>query len=130
MRRLSDVLTLDRWCRGGCGLSAYRHRFGVIDPFGTLHFGDRRFTKRAAKNLLTAAARRERWADPGWLNTAEFTWLHLYHDAVAAQALAREAGFRLPSRLFDHERQIVRAIAVRDEIALSKYERVRSWLRG
>ena len=43
-------------CTGGCGLSKTRHRTGSIDPFGTIHYAERRFTKRSARNYLLLVA--------------------------------------------------------------------------
>lgn len=129
MKRLSDVIALDRWCQGGCGLSTWRHRRGGTF-LGVIHYADRRFTKPSAKRLLLLAAMRERHGDEGYLNTPEWTWLYLYTDSVRAQEMAASFGFRLPSSLFDRRRQTVRDLAAMRGIRLSKHEKVRSWLRG
>lgn len=129
MKRLSDVISLGQWCRGGCGLSPWRHRRGEVFV-GVLHFADRRMTKAGAKNLLMLAARRERTNDDFWLNTPEWAWFYEYRDAVRAQDLAGQFGFRLPSHLFDRERARCRALAAEQGIRLSRREKVRAWLRG
>lgn len=118
-------------CVGGCGLSASRHRAGVIDPFGIIHFAERRFTKRGAKNLLMLVARRAREMDPGYLNIALYDWWYVYSDSVVAFRLARgDLGIRLPAHLFDRERARCRDLAARRNVRLSKYRRVYEWSRS
>lgn len=116
-------------CGGNCGLSHYHHRYGTIDCFGGLHFAPRRFTRRAARNLLLLIARAQREADPGYLNISLFDWQYLYLDSIAAQNLALRAGFRLPTRLFDAQRGRCRGLMARRNVAPNRYPRVREWLR-
>lgn len=125
---LSDLIAQPGICWGGCGLSERRHERGVLF-LGIVHFADRRFTRRGARNLLMLLARREREADPGFLNDPIFDFLYPALDALRAQELALEAGFRLPARLFDRERAKARSLAARRSAAISRYPRLRSWLR-
>ena len=116
-------------CTGGCGLSASRHRTGTIF-LGVIHFAERRFTKRGAKNLLILASRRAREMDPGYLNIPLYDWFYLWSDCTVAAAYASDLGFRLPAHLFDHERALCRALAARRNVRLSKYRRVYEWSRA
>ena len=117
-------------CTGGCGLSASRHRTGTIF-LGVIHFAERRFTKRGAKNLLMLVARRAREMDPGYLNIALYDWWYVYSDSVVAFRLARgDLGIRLPAHLFDRERARCRDLAARRNVRLSKYRRVYEWSRS
>ena len=127
--RINEIAAANRVCLGGCGLSATRHRTGTIDPFGTVHFADRRFTRRAAKNLLLLIAQRDREEDPGFLNVELYDWFYLWRDSTTAVRLAANLGFRLPSRLFDGERELCRMLASRRGVKLSKYKRVYQWSR-
>jgi hypothetical protein len=125
---LHNVITAPGICWGGCGLSERRHERGVIF-LDVVHFADRRFTKRGARNLLMLLARREREADPGFLNDPIYDFLYPALDALRAQELAGEAGFRLPARLFDREREQARALAERRHVSIRRYPKLRSWLR-
>lgn len=117
-------------CVGGCGLSISRHRAGVIDPFGIIHFAERRFTKRGAKNLLILVARITREQDPGYLNIPLYDWFYLWSDCTTAAAYAGDLGFRLPAHLFNRERALCRDLAARRNVRLSKYRRVYEWSRA
>ena len=118
-------------CTGGCGLSATRHRTGMIDPFGAIHYAERRFTKRGAKNLLVLASRHAREMDPEYLNIPLYDWWYVYADSVAASRMAMNLlGFRLPARLFDHDRARCRALAAARNVRLSKYRRVNDWSKA
>lgn len=114
------------WCGGGCGLSEYRHRRGVMF-MGVVHYAERRFTRRGAKALLMLVARMRREADPGYLNIAEWDWWYVWHDATEASRLARTLGFVLPARLFDHERELCRLLAARRYVNLSAYPAAYAW---
>lgn len=125
---LRDVIDWPLCWGDDCPLSATRHRRGVIDGFHVVHFADRRFTRRAARNLLMLLARRERGADPAFLNDPIYDFLYPAVDALRAQQLAGEMGFRLPARLFDKEREQARALAARRHVSIRRYPRLRSWL--
>jgi hypothetical protein len=111
-----------------CPVSQRRHERGMIDGFGVIHFADRRFTKIGAKNLLMLIAKRDREDDPGFLNDPIYDFLYPALDALRAQQLAGEMGFRLPARLFDKEREQARTLAARRHVSIRRYPRLRSWL--
>ena len=115
-------------CVGGCGLSAGRHRAGCIF-LGVIHFAERRFTRRAARNFLLLVARRDREADADYLNHEVYDWFYVWLDSVTAARLALRLGFRLPARLFDPERELCQALAARRGVKLSRYKRVWQWSR-
>ena len=117
-------------CTGGCGLSVSRHSRGTIDPFGVIHFAERRFTRRGARNLLLLIARRDREADAGYLNVPVFDWWYVYHDSVTAARMARSLGFVIPARLWDLDREWCRLLAARRGVRLGKYRRVYNWVRS
>jgi hypothetical protein len=116
-----------KWCSGGCGLSTTKHREGCIDPFGVIHFAERRFTRRSARNFLILVARMDRESDPGFLNIDLYDWFYVYLDSVDAARMAKAAGFRLPAPLFDAQRQRCRDLAARRGVKLSKYRKVWNW---
>lgn len=126
---ISEITARFGVCTGDCGLSDRRHRLGVIDPFGTAHYANRRFTRRAAKNLLVLIARRNRTSDTGYLNVEVYDWWYVYDDSVTAERMALGLGFRLPARLFDRERAMCRLMADRRGVKLSAYRRVMEWSR-
>lgn len=104
------------------------HWKGFIDPFGVGHYSDRRFTRRALRNLLILVARRDRLADPGWLNSnALFDWYYLYTDEVAASRMAMSLGVRLPARLSRLNRLKCLQLAKRKGVKLSKRSAVYAW---
>ena len=78
MRTISEMATrLDvPWCGGGCGLSKTKHREGCLF-LGVVHFADRRFTRRAARNLLLLVARMKRESDDQYLNHEVYDWWSL-----------------------------------------------------
>ncbi len=115
-------------CMGGCGLSASAHRRGRIF-LDVVHFADRRFTKRALRNLLLLIARQRRERDPEFLNDEMYDWYYQYLDSVEAARLARSLGVVLPSRLFDQRRALCRALAARRGVKLSRRKEVYSWLQ-
>jgi hypothetical protein len=117
-----------RWCGGGCGLSETRHREGCIF-LGVVHFRERRFTKRAARNFLMLAARMQRESDEGYLNIPLFDWWYCYSDSIAAGRMAMECGFRLPAAVFDEQREMCRLLAAKRGVRLSKYRKVWAWSR-
>lgn len=119
-----------RWCSGGCGLSDRRHRQGFVF-LGVVHFADRRFSRRSARNFLLLVARQRREADPQYLNIPLFDWYYLYHDAVHATEMAGAAGFRIPARLWNDQREQVRLLAARRGVHLSRppYRAIYEWSR-
>ena len=129
IREMADRLGV-RWCGGGCGLSEWRHRGGAIDPFGVLHFSERRFTKRAARNFLVLAAKQRRLADPGYLNVPMYDWWYVWSDSRVAAKMARELGFVIPARLWDEQKEECRMLAMRRGIRLHRdYPAVWAWCR-
>jgi hypothetical protein len=129
MSKAVAPLELTQVCWGGCGISVHRHRYGTIDGFGIIHFDDRGFTRKGARNLLLLVARRERESDPQWLNIELYDWYYQYVDSVRAYQLALDAGFRLPGRLFNEQREQCRALALSRGVRLSRYQGVRAWLK-
>jgi hypothetical protein len=114
-------------CGGGCGIDVRSHEAGFLDPFGVLHFRERRWTRAGAKRFLVLAARQRRREDPEYLNTEGWDWFYEYSDAVAAQRMASQLGFRLPARLFLHEKLRSARLARRRRIPLSQYPKVYAW---
>ncbi len=114
------------YCPGDCGITDRSHDEGFIF-LNVVHFRERRFTRRGAKNFLTLVARRRRLLDPEFLNIVRFDWMYLYNDAVMAQKMARDLGFRIPAHLFDQEREQCRLLARRRKIHLSTYPAIWSW---
>ena len=131
MRTISEMATrLDvPWCGGGCGLSKTKHREGCLF-LGVVHFADRRFTRRAARNLLLLVARMKRESDDQYLNHEVYDWWYLYHDAVTAAKMAMACGVRLPASVFDHDREMCRLLATKRGVKLSRYHRVYEWTRA
>lgn len=125
IRQLAERLDVP-WCGGGCGLSATRHREGCVF-LNVVHFAERRFTRRAARNFLLLVARMDRESDDGYLNIDTFDWWYLYKDSVTAQRMAQKAGIRIPARLFDHQREMCRLLAARRGVRLSRYRKVYQW---
>jgi hypothetical protein len=116
------------FCDGGCGLAyANIHAQGLVF-LGVLHWTERRFTRRGAKNFLTTIARHKRLNDPEYLNIPHFDWLYLHDDAVTAQGWANHLfGFRIPAHLFDRDRDRCVRLAHRRKVKLSNYPAVYSW---
>jgi hypothetical protein len=117
------------FCDGGCGLVDSAHQRGVFF-IGVLHWRERRFTRRGAKNFLSLIAYDRRLHDPEFLNIPEFDWLYLYNDAVVTQGLAMSFGFRIPARLFAEEREKCRRLAFKRGVKLSTYPSVYEWARA
>lgn len=128
IRDMADRLGVPT-CTGGCGLSATRHRTGCIF-LGVVHFAERRFSRRAAKNYLMLVARRDREMNDGYLNHEVYDWWYVWHDSVTAAVMARLLGFRLPAAIFARERALCRLLADRRGVKLSRYRRVAAWVRG
>jgi len=114
-------------CTGGCGLSTNAHRRGTL-LLGVVHFADRRFSRRALRNLLILVARREREADPEYLNIPAYDWWYVYADNVQASKWALRLGVRLPARLSRVDRLRCQRLAITRGIHLSRYPRVQSWV--
>ena len=120
----------DPICLGECGLSITRHRNGA-NYLGVTHFADRRFSHRAARNLLLLVARNRREQDPLYLNDyGLYDWAYLALDALAASRIARECGLRLPAKLWDAQRGECQWLAARRGVKLTKYPRVWRWAHG
>ena len=125
MGRHLDIPT----CTGGCGLSATRHREGCVF-LNVVHFAERRFTRRAARNYLLLAAKQQRIIDEGYLNDIDlYDWMYVALDSMQAARFARELGFRIPSHLFDRQREMCRLLAARRGVKLSRYRNVQEWSR-
>jgi hypothetical protein len=117
-----------KWNGHACPISGRAHERGRLDAFGAIHYADREFTRRGARNLLLLVARRARQKDPAYLNDPMYDWLYVYLDSVRAQSIALEHGFRLPARLFDGQRTQARAMAARRSVSIRRYPRFKSWL--
>jgi len=124
---IHEAATIYGICTGGCGLPD--HWRGVIDPFGVVHYANRRFTRRALRNmlLLLAKARREH-SDPRFLNIPEYDWYYLWWDNVMAYELAMDMGVRLPARLSRLDRLRCRQQARRAGIPLSTRSAIYKWV--
>ena len=114
------------WCGGSCGLSATRHRKGVV-LLGVVHYDDRRLTVQTARTLCLLAARNDREQDAGYLNVDLFDFWYAYHDSVVAYRMARSVGIRLPARVFDAKRAECRRLAAMRGVKLSKYRNAFQW---
>jgi len=117
----------DTVCAGGCGLPDKDHWKGVIDPFGVIHYADRRFTRRALRNLLLLVARRDRAADKEFLNLPQFEFFYLWWDNVTASRMAMDLGVRLPARLSRFDRLRCLQLARKQGVALSRRSSIYSW---
>ena len=113
----------------GCPWMAQRrHITGFIDVFGVAHYNDRRFTRRALRNLLLLVARRDRLADGSWLNDDSlFAYYYLWSDNVAASKMAMDLGVRLPAKLSRLSRLRCLQLAKRHGVKLSKRSAVYAW---
>lgn len=104
-----------------------RHLRGFIDVFGVVHYTDRRFTRRALRNMLLLVARRDREADPGYLNLPRYDWYYLWSDNVTANRMALDLGVRIPAFLSRLDRMRCIQSAERWNIRLSKRSAIYSW---
>lgn len=134
--RLLPGVCWGTWNGQPCPVSAARHRRGTEDGMGLIHYADRRLTKRSVKRLLMMVAARNRRKDPEFLNDPVYDFLYPYLDSVEAQRLAQTFGsMRLPARLFDVEREVVRYRAAMRGVALGspwigrRWSGLDSWLR-
>jgi hypothetical protein len=93
-----------RVCLGGCSITVRSHRAGFIDPFNVLHWQERRVTRRGLRKFFLLLARRNREADPTYLNERRFAWLYLYLDEQYANALGQVLGVRFPIEFSRTER--------------------------
>jgi hypothetical protein len=111
-----------------CGLSERQHRKGVIDPFGVVHFMDRRFTRRALRNFLLLVARRDReYGDLDYLNIPGYDWYYLWSDETTASMWAASLGVRLPARLSAQSRWKCLTLARKAGVKLSKRPAIYAW---
>lgn len=110
-----------------CGISYAAHWIGTIDGFGVAHFANRRFTRRALRNLLLLVARRDRMADPAYLNLPQFEYYYLWSDNVAASRMALDLGVRLPARLSRLDRLRCQQLARKAGVKLSKRSAIYKW---
>jgi hypothetical protein len=118
-------------CTGGCGLSWWRHDRGVLDPFGVIHYAERRFSRRSARHFLMLCAEAERRTDIAFLNSPDYDFWYVYHDNVRAQEWAKQLGFRLPSHLSTIDRLYCTVLANRRGIHLARdYPTVYAWARS
>ena len=133
---IAERLGIEQVClRADCGLSANAVR-GCVDGFGTVHWRERRVTRRGLRRFLLLAARREREADRivndaapvrGYLNARRYRWLHKYLDARQADRWAAELGIRFPVEFSRQERSECRYLAWKFGANLSKRPAVYSW---
>jgi hypothetical protein len=125
------------WCGGECGITLRSHEQGFVF-MDVLHFRDRRFTRRGAKNFLMLAASLERhrvipeaeYHTPRglYLNDPDrFDYLYFHDDAVRAQAMAGQLGFRIPAHLFDAERERCLLLARKRGVTLPPT--IRAWAK-
>jgi hypothetical protein len=114
------------FCGGGCGMPDQVHEQGLVF-LNVLHWRERRFTRRGAKHFLMLIAKAKRLVDPEYLNAEEFDWMYIHNDAVMAQALAGQFGFRIPARLFDIDRMRCARLAQKRGVKLSNYPAVYQW---
>jgi hypothetical protein len=129
---LSALIPVPVCLSDACGIDPKWHRSGTIDPFGVVHFSDRRWTRAGARRFLMLAARawRER-PDSGYLNAPEYTWYHLYLDSKQAYEWAMAAGFRLPAKLSWADRTTSLRMAAKQGVHVAKeYPAVYSWQTG
>jgi hypothetical protein len=114
------------FCDGGCGMNDELHEQGLVF-LNVLHWSERRFTRRGAKNFLVLIAKHKRLSDPEFLNIEKFDWLYIHNDAVMAQAWAKMFGFRIPGSLFDRDRDRLIRLARKRGVNLSTYPAVYAW---
>lgn len=127
---VSLALEIKSVCFGGCGLSATRHRTGIIDPFDVIHFADRRMSKRALRRFLLLSVRRTRLNDPAYLNHPSFNWFYLYQENTWAGRLAGLLGMRLPVALSRNDRLSCLTLARKAGVRLSaSHPAVYAWAR-
>ena len=122
-----------RHCMGGCGLSERAHTLGVIDPFGVVHYAERRFNRRSARRFLMGCARNERQQDPEMLNdtSGRLAFWYLHHDAVRAAEMAALCGFRIPARLSKLDRLRCIQLAMKAQVHLARdWPAIYAWARG
>lgn len=110
-----------------CGLPEDAHLRGFIDPFGVVHYTDRRFTRRSLRNLLLLVARRDREADPGYLNLPQYEFYYLWKDNVTASKLALYFGYRLPARLSRKDRLRCLQLVRRYKVNLTRRPALYAW---
>lgn len=121
--------------RADCGLTDNAVR-GCLDPFGVVHWRERRVTRRGLRRFLLLVAKRERLADRivndaapvrGYLNARRHAWLHTYLDARQADRWAAELGVRFPVEFSRQERSECLYLAWRSGANLSKRPAIYSW---
>lgn len=126
-REAMTRLGVEQVCFGGCGLNDYRHR-GVIDPFNTIHWRERRFTRRGLRRLLLLVARRAHENDPGFLNDPRGEWYRLWWREQRANSLAAQLGVRFPARWSTEERMRSRYLAAKADVKLARdFPAVYAW---
>lgn len=92
-----------RVCLGGCGVTTRSHRTGFIF-LDVVHFEERRVTRKGLRRFFLLLARRNREADPTYLNDPQLGWYHLWADEQYANALAQVIGVRFPVEFSRTER--------------------------
>ena len=119
-----------QWVGGpfyACGIHMTDHQKGVIDPFGVAHYTNRRFTRRSLRNLLMLVARRDREADPNYLNLPQYEFFYLWKDNVTASKMALDLGYRLPARLSRKDRLRCLQLVRRHKVNLSRRPALYAW---
>ena len=104
-------------CLGGCGLNEYRHRGSLF--LQVIHWRERRVTRRGLLRFLLLVARRNREADPGYLNDRQFNYLYLWLDHRTADDYAAQLGIRFPVEFSRRERSSVFRLANRAGVHLA-----------
>jgi hypothetical protein len=122
-RKMSLILGVP-FCAGGCGIDERRHRAGTLF-MGVIHWSERRFSRRGARNFLLLAARREREADPEFLNAPHLRFYHVWWDAQRAAELAATLHFRFPAEASLRDRARCYQLARQQRVRL--IPRIRRW---
>lgn len=108
-----------RVCLGGCGVTSRSHRTGFIF-LDVVHWAERRVTRRGLRRFLLLLARRNREADPTYLNAPHLTWYHLWADEQYANALAGIVGFRFPIEFSRTERAKCLWLAHKNKVPITR----------
>lgn len=120
------ALEIKQICFGGCGLSERRHRLGAVF-LGVVHWRERRMSRRALRNFLLLVAKRDREANPEFLNIPELTWYAIWSDNTEAGRLAARVGIRLPAALSINDRLRTLTLARKRGVSLSHRPRIYAW---
>lgn len=89
-----------------CGLSARAHRRGAIF-LDVVHWHQGPVNRRGLRRFLLLVAKRDRLIDPGFLNSPDLWWAHMYLDERKANQWAAQLGVRFPIAYSAPERRSV-----------------------